>query len=160
MQDDDPYLDDRTPLHPANAVVAILLTPDLRYILQQRDRKRGIFFPGHWGCFGGAVEPEDATPETTLARELHEELNVDLSAARVSYFTNYTFDLSFCGVGQIYRMYYEVRLGETAIENLKLGEGSAFQSFSFRDVIARPDLVPYDTFALWMHGSRSRLGPA
>ena len=160
MPDDDPYLDDLTPLHPANAVVAILLTPDLQYILQLRDRKRGIFFPGHWGCFGGAVEPEDATPEATLARELHEELNVDLSAAVVSYFTNYTFDLSFCGIGQLYRTYYEVRLRGSAIQNLKLGEGSAFRSFGLRDLLSRQDVVPYDTFALWLHGSRKRLRPA
>lgn len=157
---DDPYLDDQTPLHPGNAVGAILLTPDSRYVLQLRDRKCGIFFPGLWGCFGGGVEPDDANVEAALARELWEELALDLSGTPVSYFTDLTFDMSFCGVGTLYRRYYEVRLRESDIKTLRIGEGSAFGAFSLRDALARPDIVPYDAFILWMHGNRGRLGPA
>lgn len=155
----DPYLDDRTPLHPGNAVAAILLTPDLRYVLQLRDRKSGIFFPGRWGCFGGGVDAEDANDEMTLMRELREELGIDVAGASVSYFSNSTFDMSFCAVGVVYRRYYEVRLTEAQLATLKLGEGTAFRSFTFRDLLARPDVVPYDAFALWLHGNRARLGP-
>ena len=69
----NPYIDDRTILHPADAAAAILIAPDERYVLQQRDDKNGIFFPGHWGCFGGAVDATDSNAEACLIRELEEE---------------------------------------------------------------------------------------
>lgn len=160
MPEENPLLDDRTPLRPGNAVAAILLTPDFQYLLQLRDRKGGIFFPGLWGCFGGGVDAEDAGVESALARELREELGIELAGASVSYFTNSTFDMSFCGVGVIYRRYYEVQLKDTHLRNLRLGEGSGFRLFSLRDLLSRPDIVPYDAFALWLHCNRARLGPA
>ena len=46
---------------------------DNRVLLQLRDDKPDIFFPNHWGCFGGAIEPGEA-PHDTLLRELQEEL--------------------------------------------------------------------------------------
>ena len=55
-----PYLEDDLPLTPGDAVAALVLTPEGRYVLQQRDRKRGIFFPDHWGLFGGGVESSDS----------------------------------------------------------------------------------------------------
>jgi hypothetical protein len=42
-------------LRPSDAVAALLVHEDGRYIMQLRDQKEGIFYPGHWGCFGGAV---------------------------------------------------------------------------------------------------------
>ena len=157
--ENDPFLDDRTALHPGHAVAAILLTPDDRYVLQLRDRKPGIFFPGRWSCFGGGVEAGDAAPEAALARELHEELGLDLAGAAVAYFTNSTFDMSFCGVGVVYRRYYEVRLKNQHLNVLRIREGQAFDSFTFRDLMSRPDIVPYDAFVLWLLGSRARLTP-
>ena len=44
------------------------------YLLQLRDETPGIYYPGHWGLFGGQIEPGE-TPAQGLVRELGEELN-------------------------------------------------------------------------------------
>jgi 8-oxo-dGTP pyrophosphatase MutT (NUDIX family) len=43
------------------------------YLLQLRDFKSSIIYPGHWGAFGGAME-EGESPETAICRELIEEI--------------------------------------------------------------------------------------
>ena len=43
------------------------------YLLQLRDFKPSIIYPGHWGVFGGAVE-EGESPRTAIGRELTEEI--------------------------------------------------------------------------------------
>jgi 8-oxo-dGTP diphosphatase len=43
------------------------------YLLQLRDFKSRIIYPGHWGAFGGAME-EGESPETAICRELIEEI--------------------------------------------------------------------------------------
>jgi 8-oxo-dGTP pyrophosphatase MutT (NUDIX family) len=70
----------RTTLRPAHAVAALLQLSDGRYVMQLRDSNPNIFYPDHWGCFGGAVDPGEA-PAVALARELREELMVTLATA-------------------------------------------------------------------------------
>lgn len=156
----DPFLDDQLPLHPGDAVAALLLSPDGRYLLQRRDRKAGIFFPDHWGCFGGGVDAYDADRKAALRRELREELELDVPTEAMLYFTDYTFDFSFCGLGVIYRTYFEVKLKADQIPGLSLSEGTTFGMFTAREVLAELKLTPYDTLALWMHANRRRLSPA
>jgi 8-oxo-dGTP diphosphatase len=43
------------------------------YLLQLRDFKPSIIFPGHWGAFGGTIE-EGESPKDALDRELIEEI--------------------------------------------------------------------------------------
>ena len=43
------------------------------YLLQLRDFKSSIIYPGHWGAFGGAME-EGESPEAAICRELTEEI--------------------------------------------------------------------------------------
>jgi len=154
---DDPFLDDDAPLAPSDAVAAILTAPGGRYVLQLRDDKHGIFYPGHWGCFGGALEASDGSLEEGLRRELREETGIELKRGEATYFTDMTFDLSFAGLGIVRRAYYEVHLDEARLARLKLGEGSRFAAFAARDALSLPRLVPYDGFALWLYGSRGRL---
>jgi 8-oxo-dGTP diphosphatase len=52
--------------------VAILYQGD-RFLLQLRDDIPGILFPGHWGFFGGHIEPGE-DPTTAMRRELLEEI--------------------------------------------------------------------------------------
>jgi 8-oxo-dGTP pyrophosphatase MutT (NUDIX family) len=59
-------------LRPAHAVAALLQLSDGRYVMQLRDSNPNIFYPDHWGCFGGAVDPGEA-PAVALVRELREE---------------------------------------------------------------------------------------
>jgi 8-oxo-dGTP diphosphatase len=157
--DEPSFLDDDSPLHPGDAVAAILLTPDERYVLQLRDAKRGIFYPDHWGCFGGALDPSDASIAEGLRRELREELALDVPASALAYFTNMTFDMSFGGIGVMARAFYELRLSDAQLGALRLGEGSAWRSFTARQALSELRLVPYDSFALWQHANRNRVKP-
>jgi 8-oxo-dGTP pyrophosphatase MutT (NUDIX family) len=154
--DCDHRLDTRTPLHPANAVAAIILI-DGQYLLQLRDSKRGIFFPAHWGCFGGAAEADESC-EQALVRELHEELTIVLEPAAFRYFTRFDFDLSFSGLSSIWRYFYEVELAAQCLRSLQLREGAAMRLFSVDEILtAALPLTPYDAFALWFHINRDRL---
>jgi 8-oxo-dGTP pyrophosphatase MutT (NUDIX family) len=152
----DPRLDVTTSLRPGNAVAAIIVVAG-HYLLQLRDRKRGIFFPGHWGCFGGATEAGEAREEA-LARELLEELALELSPNAFRYFSRFDFDLGFCGLPPIWRYFYELELDPAVLPRLHLAEGLAMQSFAPEAIVtAALPLTPYDAFALWLHINRARL---
>ena len=53
--------------------VVVLPYVNKRVLMQLRDTKQGISFPGFWGFFGGAIEEGEA-PEETAERELFEKL--------------------------------------------------------------------------------------
>ncbi len=153
---DDPRLDCTTPLTPGNAVASIILV-GTRYLLQLRDNKNGIFFPGHWGCFGGASKLGE-TPTETLTRELQEELGVNVAATQLQYFSRFDFDLQCSGRSLIWRYFYEIELGEETLPTLRLGEGSAMQLFAAEAILkGAVPFTPYDAFALWLHINKGRL---
>jgi 8-oxo-dGTP pyrophosphatase MutT (NUDIX family) len=54
-------------------VAIAILYRDGKFLLQLRDNIPGIIYPGHWGFFGGHMEP-DETPEVAVKRELLEEI--------------------------------------------------------------------------------------
>lgn len=143
---------DRLDFH--DAVVAIIRLDDGRFLMQLRDDKPGIFYPDHWGLFGGAVEPGE-TPEEALRREIREELGFDLTEA--TYVTRMDFDFERLGAGRCYRLYYEVLLAAARLPGLLLGEGRLMQPLALPDLLLCKRVVPYDAFALWMYDAARRL---
>ena len=141
------------PLTPADASVAIIILDDRRYLMQLRDQRRGVFYPGHWGLFGGAIEPGE-TPEAALYRELLEEL--DYRPLAVSYFTRFSFDFRCCGSPPVERYYYEVKVAISKVQTMTLGEGSALRAFDAEELLAGSRVTPYDAFAIWMHLTQAR----
>jgi 8-oxo-dGTP pyrophosphatase MutT (NUDIX family) len=138
-------------LTPSDAVVALITLDDGRYLMQLRSQKVGIFYPGHWGLFGGAVDDgEDA--DTALARELREELSAEMDPP--VYFTEFTFDFSFRGLGRVWRRYYTAALPAARVPDLILGEGAAMKAFTAADVLKNERVVPYDAFAIWLHATQ------
>ena len=123
--------------------------------MQLRDQKPGIFYPGHWGCFGGALDPGE-TPETGLRRELREELGVDVGAC--AYFTEFSFDFSPLGGRPVLRRFYEARVEASILPRIVLGEGAAMRAFDGRQLLARERVTPYDALAIWMHRARRASG--
>lgn len=138
-------------LTPGNAAVGLIVLEDGRYLCQLRSQRPGIFYPDHWGLFGGAVNPGES-PEAGLKRELREELALEVESAE--YFTEFTFDFSFSGKGHVWRRYYLVPLECSGIAALQLGEGREFRAFTDRELLDQARVVPYDAFAVWLHATQ------
>lgn len=149
------FLTDSHPLRGDDAVAAIITVEDGRYLMQLRDDIPRIFYPGHWGCFGGAVGPGE-DPVEALARELAEEL--EMPPASVDEFVRLDFDLRKLGQKQCYRTYYEIKVTEDEVSRFVLHEGAEMRLFA-PDALFDQRLTPYDLFALWLHVARRRLTP-
>jgi len=142
-------------LNGSDAVAAILLLEDGRYVMQLRDDKRDIWFPNHWGCFGGAVE-QGESPEQALSRELYEE--IELSVRKAEFFTRFDFDMSQLGLATYYRIYYLVRATLQEFQQLRLREGQKMRTFNGDQLLDRERVTPYDAFALRLYHDRARIG--
>ena len=141
------------PLKPSDAVAALLVREDGRYVMQLRDAKPNIFYPDHWGCFGGAVDAGEQ-PDEALRRELQEELEYEMPSARE--FTRFEFDFRNVGHPKTCRIYYEVPVSDAAWKRFRLHEGADMQAFDAQDLLAGRKVTPYDAFAVFMHLSRKR----
>ncbi|MBR8829249.1 MAG: NUDIX hydrolase [Gomphosphaeria aponina SAG 52.96 = DSM 107014] len=107
---------------PIVVALAILYQND-KFLLQLRDDLPTILYPGHWGLFGGHLEPGE-TPEEALARELIEEISYHISAAK--FFRCYNDS-------QASRYIYSAPL-TVPVEKLILGEGQDLALLSLEDI--------------------------
>ncbi len=139
-----------TNLEPSNAVSAIIIVDADQYLLQLRDAIPSIWFPSHWGLFGGAVESNESSEEA-LVRELHEELAITPDKYSYDYFTEFTFDFGYCGYDVVYRKIYEIFINSDEYNNMTLGEGAGMKTFTKPEILNSLKITPYDQFALWMH---------
>jgi 8-oxo-dGTP pyrophosphatase MutT (NUDIX family) len=144
----DFFLGGEGQLVPSCAAVALIVLDDGRYLLQLRDQKPGIFYPGHWGLFGGAMEPGES-PQAAMTRELEEELG--LAASGIEHVTDFSF--TFGRFGMITRHFFQISVPSSALNNLILLEGSEMRAFSASEILNLPRVVPYDSFAIWLHAS-------
>ncbi len=138
-----------------DAVAALLVMPDGHYVMQLRDDIPHIFYPDHWGCFGGAVNAGEA-PLQALYRELHEELEFEVTEARE--FTRFDFDFSWLGKKQekVYRIYFVVPVSDQEFSRFVLHEGAEFKAFTGAEILTQPLVTPYDSFAIWLHMNQIR----
>ena len=121
--------------------------------MQLRDARPDIWYPGCWGCFGGAVDAgEDAL--ATLRRELAEELELHTFETRP--ISRLDFDFGPLGLGKAFRAYYLVELPVQALAGLVLHEGQRMEALTYEQLVSGIPVVPYDAFAL--HIVHSRVG--
>ena len=142
-------------LQPKNASFAILQDESGRYLMQLRDDRPDIFWPAHWGLFGGALDPGESF-DNALAREMREETGLDVDSCEASLFTRLTFDFDAFGFGQVTRAFYTIAMPDRLIPSLRLGEGQEMRFFRKADVLHQK-IVPHDSHALWMHIYRREL---
>lgn len=148
------FTTDTKPLVFGHAVAAILLDARGRYLLQRRDDIPGIWFPGHWGFFGGAIEPGE-TPLEAVARELVEEIGIDLEPGRFAPFLRLEFDLE--GIGPRARHVFTAMLTEAELPQLTLGEGAEMRWVDGGEALATLPITSYDSTALFLHCARARI---
>src|SRR4029077_11907338 len=122
--------------------------------MQLRDDSPDIWYPGHWGLFGGGVDQgEDGFK--ALQRELREELELEVTEARL--FATIDYDLQPIGLDSYSRKYYEVPVTLTAWNRVVLHEGSEVRALRGEEALSLPRISPYDAFALFLHHNRNRL---
>jgi 8-oxo-dGTP pyrophosphatase MutT (NUDIX family) len=148
------FLTSHAPLTAGDAAAALLVLEDARYLLQLRDDIPPIWYPGHWGLFGGGVDAGEDAVEA-LRRELREELDFEMAEAR--HFVRFDFDLTSMGLGRYFRSYYEVPVTLDAFDRLALREGAEMRALPGDEALALPRMSPYDGFALFLHHHRARL---
>ena len=130
---------------------AVLVTPDDRYLVQLRDNNPEISFPGFLCLFGGALEPWEGL-ETGLRRELDEELEMEVAAGDISYFSQFVFDAVYADGGIRQRYYFEVLIAPDVIDTLVLHEGADMKLMTADDIKEESfRFVPYDFCILSLH---------
>lgn len=136
-------------LTPADAAAVVLWTADGRYLVQVRDDKAGIFYPGHVGLFGGALEGAESMMECAV-RELREETALDLSG-RLAPFADITLDFTPFDYGPVARAYFEAELAEKEPAAVRLAEGRRCDLVPGEILLRERRVTPYDAFVLWQH---------
>jgi 8-oxo-dGTP pyrophosphatase MutT (NUDIX family) len=147
----------RTPLVVGDAAAAIICVEPDGYLLQLRDAKPEIWYPSCWGLFGGGVEPGEH-PAGALRRELREELELDIDGAE--FFARFDFDIGGLALPRHYRNYYVVSISRMVEARLVLHEGAAMRVFREAEILALPNVTPYDAFALFLYLRRQQLTPS
>lgn len=109
---------------PLRAAVVILHDPLGRVLMQLRDDRPGVAYPGTWAPFGGGVEGAETLPEAA-AREVAEELGLRLSPDMLTPFACTPSDLP--GRRRIY--VFSAPFPGNA-RDIRLGEGAGFAFFT------------------------------
>ena len=151
----DNFLNATAPLTAKDAAAAIILNEEHHVLLQLRDDKEGIFFPHHWGCFGGAIEPGEETGQSLL-RELNEELGIAFDLASLEKFITISFTFKANSTRAFDRYFFVVKTTTEAMRQVRLGEGHSFEFFSWQRVMGLANVTPYDKFALWLYFNQHR----
>ena len=127
----------------------MIVTPDGRYLLQQRDDDPRIPFPNAWALFGGQIEPRES-PAEALVRELEEEIG--FAPARMTFFTQLLFDGMDFDPGVRHRYYFEVPIEPAVVPTLTQHEGQAMKLLAPADIYAMAaDIIPFDQVAVHLH---------
>jgi len=138
-----------------SASAAIIIDKKRNFLIQKRDNKKSIFFPNHWGLFGGAKNKNESYIKT-IKRELDEEIG--FVPNNINYFIKLSFDLKS---KKIHRFFYICKINNLLNKKINLNEGQDFAIFSYKELtkeLGKKNLfVPYDQLALWFYINKVRI---
>jgi 8-oxo-dGTP pyrophosphatase MutT (NUDIX family) len=111
-------------------VIAFLHKDFDSYLLQLRDFKSSIIYPGHWGAFGGSIETGES-PKTAMNRELIEEIGYspeEINFFRKDYQVENEIKLN------IFMFYSSI---DVSLAQLSLTEGTDMAMFTREEILTR-----------------------
>ncbi len=102
------------------------------FLLQLRENKSNVNYPGCWGFFGGEIDNESVL--SAVSRELKEELNLDVDTKKLKILFNCE---SVVGEGVVF-LYDE----PIDIQNLVLNEGEDMKLFNLNELKQLTKVTP------------------
>lgn len=140
--------------NPKNAS-AIIIHFKKKILLVLRSNHKKIFYPNHYGLFGGAKESNETFFEAAK-REFYEETNICSSSNEIKYFIDFNF--SFSGTKKIKRKFYiyEIKNIKTFTKSFVLKEGISVKFMTYEQIKQINNIVPYDKFAIDIFYSRNK----
>lgn len=108
--------------------VIVLPYVDSKVLMQLRDIKEGINFPGYWGFFGGAIE-EGESPEHAVQRELFEEIGFKSESMHK------LGEYNLPDLGNVLIHYYYCEF-TSSVDRIHLNEGLDFALVPFEEVMS------------------------
>ena len=127
------------------SVGAIIYNSNGELLLQKRDLKESIYFPGLWGVFGGACEKNES-PAETIIREVSEELKVSIAPPKL--FASVEINSLDMGSELRKRHFYEIYFSEEMKRNIVLQEGADYAFFNPNQLPEVTEIVPFDLGAV------------
>ena len=109
-------------------VVSVFLkADDGSYLMQLRDNKPSIVFPGNWGLFGGSIESGESVCEAA-SRELAEEIEIHADPGKISEFRRYKqTDIS------VHTCRFDLKI---PLSKLNLQEGADLGLFPINEILS------------------------
>ena len=132
--------------NPKHASAVIIYFKE-KILLVLRSNNKKIFYPNHYGLFGGAKEKNE-TYLGAAKRELLEETNINILKQDIKYLLDINF--SFPNSKLINRRIYTHQIND--LNKFKkffiLGEGVSQKFFTYNQIKNLSNIVPYDKLAL------------
>ena len=126
-----------------------IITFNEKYLLQLRDNKKNIFFPGYWGLFGGRIDKNEMQ-DKAVVREVKEETSLKVKVLRKIL----VVDFSMIGLKKERNIiYYDCKV----LKNKKiiLNEGKKYNFFTFNQ-IKKIKIIPMDFVAINCHYHKNK----
>jgi 8-oxo-dGTP pyrophosphatase MutT (NUDIX family) len=141
---------------PRKDVAAALLVDEAgRYLLQRRDSFEGLPMPGHWGVFGGGLEPGE-TPEAALRREVFEELSWH---PRAVFPVAVSAHAVWPGTPVLRKHFFLVPFHATDLAAMVQREGAGQGLFRIDEACRLERIVPWDLCGMLFHAHHRAYWP-